>query len=86
MIGTITFDRAGTRHVATLSEDGSWSIDPPLDPAMWAIGRLLELISEDYGGPWDGPFGPRQLAEAAQLLEGTATIHPSEPMPPGTIY
>lgn len=84
-LGHVTFERYGTRHRAALHANGTWSIDPPLELG-WPIEQQLEFISADYGGPSDGPFGPRQLAEAAEFLGGETTIHPSEPMPPGTIY
>lgn len=90
MIGTIAFTRDGVDRVATLDDDRSWSVEPPLDDAE-TIG-ILDLICSLYGGPSDGAFGPAQVSRAGQYLSGigyevTATgLAPRGPMPPGTIY
>jgi hypothetical protein len=47
---------------------------------------MLSEAVEGYGGPSDGPFGPRQLAELAGRLHGTFTLEPKEPAPTGRIY
>lgn len=87
MIGRMDFTHDGREHSATLAEDGSWEISPPLpaslaDPALASLDR----ISDDYGGPSEGPFGPIQLARAASVLNGTYAVEPKIPDPPGTLY
>lgn len=81
----------GKVRTATLHTDRSWSFDPPFPGAVAvaeAITRdVLERISDDYGGPSDGPFGPRQLHEAAAKLGGRVTRWPDwTELPAGTIY
>lgn len=93
MVGSIAFMKAGIRRTAVLSEDKTWSISPPLqgDAGRWLAGALAD-VSAGYGGPWDGPFGPRQLDEARAVLVlagyDVVSVHltPKRPMPPGTIY
>jgi hypothetical protein len=94
MIGTITFTSGGVRRVVTLDEARNWTIAPPLDDELAAtMATVLEGIADDYGGPADGFFGPRQIAEAAAAVrlflgatKPVVRLEPRKPGPPGRVY
>jgi hypothetical protein len=87
-IGHVDFTRPGPdgdiAYRATLDDSTrAWTIEPD-DEFLWAIRVRLAEISEGYGGPADGPFGPGQLAEAAAQLGGTYHVEP-RPAPPDDV-
>ena len=92
MIGQVRFLRHGIARVASLVEDGTWRVLPPLPRAEAAVvDPVLAAISAGYGGPGDGPFGPRQISEAATYLALSyqvtgSSLAPKRPHPPGTVY
>jgi hypothetical protein len=87
LIGWVTYEPARNR-TAALHADGSWTFAPPLaggeDDA--ATAYVLATISGRYAGPSSGPFGPAQLAEAAEFLGGVCRLAPTVDDPPGLRY
>lgn len=86
-VGSCTFEYNYNKHTVTIEDDGNWKVDPPLDGLFSeAFSDIMDDMKESYGGPSDGPFGPKQLAELARRLDGTYELEPKEEMKSDTIY
>lgn len=84
-LGTLTLtrdDRAGT---ATIHAGRTWGF---AGDAYLARDLRNATILIDLGdhGPADGPFGPRQLEQLADLVGGTIELVDLPVEPPGTVY
>jgi len=74
MIGRVQFTCGGRDHAATLRDDGTWTIRPPL-PTEQGILNALCAPPHDYTSA-DGEYGHPQLHKAAEILKGTLYIKP----------
>jgi hypothetical protein len=78
VLGTMTYPSG---LVATLHVDGSWSV-----PGREWLEPTLRAIYSDYGGPQEGPFGAKALADLARDVGGTFDFPDRPKPPPGTVY
>jgi hypothetical protein len=80
---------AGVPCLFTLHDGRYWEIERPRAvprEMLDAIALRLDAIVDAYGGPSDGPFGPRQIQEAADLLGGVPYVEPKAESPAGSIH
>lgn len=87
MFGWVNFLIGNTQTRAVLTSSRVWKVSPH-PPGAWIdrFGERLQKIADDYRGPSDGFYGPRQIHAAAKLLDGHGVIMPIPAHTPERIY
>lgn len=72
-LGTVEFPHLGGKATAILWDDRTWTLDGVSRDLDEMIRTALDDVSRQIHGPQHGFYGPKQLAEAARIMQGTVT-------------